>query len=347
MWAARVVAITLLLGSVPLRGQTVRPSAVPLDADVEIALPALEGPSLVVIDARRTPAATPGGKATGDATLWIDGDCRGKVSLFQIGRDVFRAHLPIDVVKAGRGRRPVLKVKRDAPGLRVGPIKVVRAGVLEVNASDGRLPGLPAILDIVSASGEAPPLFGFLPHSPHAGSATLVRGRQRVVVPAGVQLKLMTWTHPFSAPARQTVTVRRGGRIGLQPQLGKDLRPPNADLWTAPLAAAHDGASNELRDVVLGVSSRSAPPATVAAEMVGVLPELFLLRLLEKGALPPVVTDQSGPSGLPAGPRTVRTLRLEGGRLLHSNGPVLTERGVFRDKATGHVGRVLASLGIQ
>ena len=322
-------------------GQVLKGDATPHLGEVRIELPALRAPSLLVVEGSR-PAAADTGLPRPDAELTLDGKPVGRLSDFAIGRDHFRIHIPIDVTPQDRGRRPVFEAAPRPRGLLLGPVTLARAGVLEVDLVDPLGVLLPGIVEIVSAGGGAPPLFGRAPHSPHAGPAWLLgSGSGRVLVPAGARLKLLAWTHPFHAPTRREVRAGRGGRTAVRLVLGPDLRPHGAAILELPHAEGLDAKGRELTDNVLGVTARDKHPEIVAAEMVLTVPELFWTRLLREDRLPPVVTDRTRPCGLPAGPRTPRTLKLESGRLLHSNGPMLIPGPIVRNRDTRRVDGVL------
>ena len=337
---ARALLCFVALGATT-SAQVLREGARPHLEAVRVELPVLRGPSLLVVEASR-PASVDEGVARPDAELALDGKTIGRLSDFTIGRDRFRIHIPIDVSARTRGRGLVFEAAPRPPGLLLGPISLIPAGVLEVEVVDPQGARVPAVVEIVSAEGGAPPLFGSVPHGPYAGSAWLLgAGSRRVLAPANARLKLMAWTHPFRAPVRREVRTGRGGRTAVRLVLGPDMRPDGATILELPHVEGLDEAARGLIDQVLGVGGRDQHSEMVAAEMALTVPELFWTRLLRGDRLPPMVTDRTRRGGLPRGPRTPRTLKLTGGRRLHSNGPLLIPGLLVRDRDTGRVEGVL------
>lgn len=334
-WRAGLISLTLLGATTAVRSeaQVLRKEWGKANEVVRIELPAVNRPSLLVIDARNDGP----GSRRGDGSITLDGVLHGPISRYSIGKSVFRAHVAIHVTPATRGRRPILEVTATR-GMQIGPVRLMPAGVLDLEVVGAQGEPVSALVDIVSASGHPAPLFAVAKPESYAGPGWLVDHRKRVLVPAGVKLKLLAWTHPFRAPARHAVTARVGGATGVRFVLGPDLRPKGSVVMGLAV-----GNPLELKneDRAFGVGERVVDRARcVDSDSVRDLPDLFVKRMLRKDALPPVVVNWGvhARHPFPAGPRAVRTLKLAGGRLLHSNGPVIEPAIVFRDRTTGRVG---------
>jgi hypothetical protein len=339
-----LIASLTSLGLLPASAQRLHTQDVVLNEPMTIAIPPLGGPSFVVVHGRvqkDDPKAI-----AADARLVLDGQDLGPLSDYAITPGVYRAHLPLDVTGQGAAVARVLKVVPDPLGLVLRSVEVVPAGVLDVEVLDEetRTP-VPAFIELISADGSDLPHFGEPPTSlRHHAVWPVPEGKGRVLFPPGPSLRFLAWSHPFRCPAREAVRLGTMEPARARFLLGPDVRPVGSHLLGLPFPSDWPADLRASADRILGVARRPPLKPRQAANAQSVLgvPEFLEARLLDGDLPPPRFLHGSGKGLLPLGPRSLATLELPDGRLLHSNGPILSVRGIYRDRV---LDRVVGELG--
>lgn len=319
----------LLLLQALISAQEVHAGIGALETAITIELAPVRDPYFLLVSAKRAFGLD------SDAILRLDGRDLMLLSRCDLAPDEFLAHVAIE----DPGSRHVLEIAPKAAGLRLDPVRKLPAAVYEVTfqeeASKAFLPG---ILHIISTDGRDPPILVPGPGEPFLRSALLIPdGRRRILLPAGAPATLAGTVGGLRSPIRIKVDPTPKGRSGLKLMFHKSLVPEGARLLEAPLREGLDREAGKRLDLALGIAGFPEDLVPLAAETAQEIPEAFILRLLDDKAVPPLLSDRTVADGLPASLRPLRTVRLENGAHLHTNGPILSVAPLVRYRSEGRV----------
>jgi hypothetical protein len=290
---------------------------------LEVAFAAEPDPRLLVVEGRLAAGA--------DARLEVDGEAWGSASGFPAAGGGFAAALPI----AGRTgtARIAFAVRPAGPGVTLGEVRLVPAArVRFVIRDQGSKAPIPGIAEVALVDGAPPLPQGAIGGHPREGASWIAAdGHGDLYVPHRSVATFRARSTPFRSVdvQRHAVNLRDGLLVTFL--LSADQLPAGARILEAKARANVEPKVARLVDKARGIAERPEGFRVVQARDLLASGSQVVEQSLAAPDVRFLATNEAGARLVP--PPGIVTVALEGGDLLHSNGPVILVEGLRREKA--------------